>query len=126
MRVYPLDVTLSFAEIGAHYLRDVVGRTRAAYPEVRIVLVGMEAPTNMGPAYTEGFRDVFPRLARELDTGFVPFLLEGVAAEPELNQADGMHPNARGHEIMADNAAAEVVDAVRAATANVSREGASS
>lgn len=82
-------------------LREIVRRTRGAWPDARIVLTGMEAPRNMGPRYTEAFRSVFPRLAGELDVALVPFLLDGVAGVPELNQDDRIHPTAEGHARMA-------------------------
>ena len=81
----------------------MVRETRRRYPEAGIVVAGMEAPTNLGPVYTEPFRDVFTRVAEENDAPLIPFLLEGVAAVPELNQADGIHPNERGHEAVAEH-----------------------
>ncbi|HYN05874.1 MAG TPA: arylesterase [Vicinamibacterales bacterium] len=70
---------------------------------VRVALCGMEAPTNLGPDYRDAFRGVFVQLAREYraDVKFVPFLLEGVAGHPELNQADGIHPNEQGAKVIA-------------------------
>ena len=75
--------------------------TAAKTRGVEVVLAGMEAPPNFGRAYTDAFRNVFLELAREYDVGFVPFLLEGVAGVPELNQADGIHPNAEGADRVA-------------------------
>ncbi|HEY7473974.1 MAG TPA: arylesterase [Vicinamibacterales bacterium] len=71
---------------------------------VRVALCGMEAPTNLGPDYRDAFRAVFAELAREYraDVKFVPFLLEGVAGHPELNQADGVHPNELGAKVIAE------------------------
>jgi acyl-CoA thioesterase-1 len=68
---------------------------------IRVVLCGMEAPPNFGSAYTRGFREVFPRVAREKGTVLVPFLLEGIAGVPGLNQRDGIHPTAAGAERIA-------------------------
>jgi acyl-CoA thioesterase-1 len=65
----------------------------------------MEAPTNYGEDYRLAFRGVFQRLAGEhrgSDFTFIPFLLEGVAANPALNQADGVHPNAEGARVIAN------------------------
>ena len=62
----------------------------------RVLLAGMEAPPNFGPRYTDDFRAVFRELAGGYGLAFVPFLLEGVAGVPELNQADGIHPNPEG------------------------------
>jgi len=67
---------------------------------VATLLAGMRAPPNLGEDYARRFRTVFRDLAERFDVAFVPFLLEGVAAEPELNQDDGIHPNARGVEVM--------------------------
>lgn len=81
-------------------LRAIIERAR---PRVRhTVLAGMEAPPNNGPRYVLAFRRVYPDLAREYDLTLVPFLLAGVAGDPALNQADGIHPNARGAAIVAD------------------------
>ncbi len=62
----------------------------------------MESPTNMGPDYQRRFHDVFPALAREQRVAFLPFLLQGVAGRPELNQRDGIHPTAEGARQIAD------------------------
>lgn len=70
---------------------------------VRVLLAGMESPPNFGRAYTDAFRRVFERLAVEHDVDFLPFLLEGVAGVPALNQEDGIHPNVRGAERVAAN-----------------------
>ena len=82
-------------------LDAILARARARYPGIGIVLVGMMAPPNLGDDYGRRFRDVFTDLARKHDAALVPFLLDGVAAEPSLNIADGIHPNAAGHRILA-------------------------
>lgn len=69
---------------------------------VQVALTGMLIPPNLGPDYTEAFASVFPELAAEYQLPFLPFLLEGVAAIPELNQGDGIHPNTEGTRIVAD------------------------
>src|SRR5690606_12563492 len=66
---------------------------------MQVALTGMLTPPNMGPEYTEAFARVFPELAAEYELPFLPFLLEGVAAVPELNQSDGIHPNLEGTRI---------------------------
>jgi acyl-CoA thioesterase-1 len=68
-----------------------------------VLLLGMMMPPNYGPDYTEGFRAIYPRLAEEMRVPLLPFLLEGVAGEPSLNLADGIHPNAEGHRRVAEN-----------------------
>lgn len=82
-------------------LTQIVRRARARYPGITVVLAGMEAPPNLGPLYTQAFREVFPRVATAEGTELVPFLLDGVAGVPELNQSDRIHPTAEGHRIVA-------------------------
>ena len=77
---------------------------RAKQDGIRVVLAGMQLPENYGAVYQEAFRSLFPRLAREYKLPFLPFLLEGVALRPELNQGDGIHPNAAGAARVADSA----------------------
>lgn len=84
-------------------LQAIVDRTRAAHPDAAIVIAGMQAPPNLGADYTERFRRMFVELAEANDAALIPFLLEGVAAVPELNQQDGIHPTAEGQRILADN-----------------------
>ena len=79
-------------------LSDII--TRAKARGVTVLLTGMEAPPNHGPAYTAQFRQTFADLAREHKVAFVPFYLEGVAGIPALNIADGIHPNAKGAAIV--------------------------
>jgi acyl-CoA thioesterase I len=63
---------------------------------IPVLLAGMRSPPNMGPEYAAAFNDMYARLAEKHEVALYPFFLEGVAADPELNQADGIHPNARG------------------------------
>lgn len=79
----------------------LVGAVRAAQPQARVVLVQMEAPTNLGARYTAGFRGAYPRAATATGVPLWPFLLEGVAGDPRYNQADGIHPNEAGSERVA-------------------------
>ena len=91
---------LSLAATEAN-LREIVERSRAA--GARVLLAGMLIPPNYGPDYAGRFAAIYPRLAAELDVPLVPFLLEGVGGEPDLNLADGIHPNAAGHRRLAEN-----------------------
>jgi acyl-CoA thioesterase I len=79
----------------------ILARARRQMPPPRLVLVGMEAPPNLGAAYVAGFRRVYPELARKYDATLVPFLLAGVAGIDSLNQGDGVHPTAAGQRIVA-------------------------
>ncbi|MBW2397607.1 MAG: arylesterase [Deltaproteobacteria bacterium] len=83
-------------------LQEIVDRTREAHPEIRLVVAGMRAAPNMGEAYISGFEASFPALATRNHGSLIPFLLEGVAADPDLNQPDGIHPTPEGHQIVAD------------------------
>ena len=72
---------------------------------VRVALAGMTLPPNYGDEYIASFEAVFPRIARDYTLPLLPFLLEGVAAQPELNQDDGIHPTAEGARAVADHVA---------------------
>jgi acyl-CoA thioesterase-1 len=68
----------------------------------RVLLAGMRMPPNYGETYTRAFATAYADVARRTRTPLVPFLLDGVAANPVLNQADGIHPNAEGHRVIAE------------------------
>jgi len=70
--------------------------TRLLARKIEVLLAGMMAPRNMGPAYVEAFDGIYPALAARHDIEFYPFFLDGVALEPALNLDDGLHPNAAG------------------------------
>jgi acyl-CoA thioesterase-1 len=63
----------------------------------------MMVPPNMGPDYTAKFKKIFPAIAKKNEVVLIPFLLQDVAGNEKLNQADGIHPNIEGHRIVADN-----------------------
>jgi acyl-CoA thioesterase-1 len=84
-------------------LQAIIDRTRGRFPGVRVVIAGMDAPPNLGARYTREFRGLFIALARDNHAALIPFLLEGVAGHPDLNQTDGIHPTAAGARIVADN-----------------------
>lgn len=84
-------------------LQDIIDTVRSKNPEIKIILAGMQIPPNMGQNYTSEFRRIFPELAEKNNLKLIPFLLEGVAGDPELNQPDGIHPTAEGYEIVAKN-----------------------
>jgi acyl-CoA thioesterase I len=82
-------------------IQGIIDTVRAARPTARIVLAGMLAAPNLGERYVAQFNATYPALARENRLTFIPFLLDGVAARPDLNLADGIHPNEQGHRIVA-------------------------
>jgi len=84
-----------------HNLEEII--TRAQARGIAVLLAGMEALPNYGAVYTSEFRETFPALARAHKLALMPFYLDGVAGKPELNIADGMHPNPKGAAIVADN-----------------------
>jgi acyl-CoA thioesterase-1 len=81
-------------------LLAIVDRLRGA--GARVLVAGMQVPPNYGVAYSRAFRNVFPEIARRTGSALMPFLLDGVAADPRLNLADGIHPNAAGHRAIAE------------------------
>lgn len=68
---------------------------------IKVLLVGMKAPPSLGGQYTKEFESIYKQLSKEKNVDLVPFMLEGVAADPKLNLPDGIHPNALGHKIVA-------------------------
>jgi acyl-CoA thioesterase I len=82
-------------------LETIVRRFRAA--GARVLLAGMRLPPNYGADVAQEFAAVFPDVARRTGVPLMPFLLDGVAADPRLNQADGIHPNAAGHRVIAEH-----------------------
>lgn len=84
-------------------LQAIVDTVKLKYPAAKLVLVGMQVPPNMGAAYANQFKTVFPTLAQKNNMALVPFLLEGVGGVANLNQPDGIHPTAEGAKIAAGN-----------------------
>jgi acyl-CoA thioesterase-1 len=93
-----LDVDTTAANISA-----LIGKARAKQPGISIVLVQMEAPRNLGQAYTHRFHALFGQVAAREKVRLLPFLLDGVAGKPELNQEDGIHPTPTGARMVAAN-----------------------
>jgi acyl-CoA thioesterase-1 len=81
-------------------LLAIVDKVRAKYPNTKIILAGMQIPPNMGKEYTEEFKAIYPAVAKEKNIELIPFLLEGVAGNPDLNLPDGIHPTPEGHRIV--------------------------
>jgi len=79
-------------------LRAILTRLKAAH--VKVLLTGMHAQRNLGAEYVRQFDTIYPRLAKDYDVLFYPFFLDGVALNPKLNQADGMHPNPAGVKVV--------------------------
>jgi len=79
---------------------------------VTTVLAGMQMLRNLGPSYTSAFARVYPDLAQKHRAILIPFFLEGVAANPALNQSDGLHPTAEGYRIVTDLVYPRILDAI--------------
>jgi len=84
-------------------LQAIIDRVKEKYPKAKLMLTGMEVPPNMGDKYASDFRNMFKLLADKNKMAFLPFLLDGVAGIPKLNQNDGIHPTATGQKIVAKN-----------------------
>jgi acyl-CoA thioesterase-1 len=84
-------------------LQEIIDKVKNKYPDCKMVLTGMMVPPNMGADYSTRFGEIFPRLARNNNMNFMPFLLDGVAGDAALNQKDGIHPTVEGQRIIADN-----------------------
>lgn len=81
-------------------LLAIIDKVRSKYPNTKIILAGMQIPPNMGQEYTDEFMKIYPAVAQEKNVTLIPFLLEGVAGNPELNLPDGIHPTEEGHQIV--------------------------
>ena len=84
-------------------LQSIIDQVKTKYPNVKLVMAGMQVPPNMGSQYASDFRAIFPDLAKENNMALIPFLLEKVGGVSELNQSDGIHPTPQGHKILAEN-----------------------
>jgi acyl-CoA thioesterase I len=96
LRGLPLDQT-------EKNLQAIITKVKTKYPKTKIVIAGMMVPPNMGTAYAERFKKIFPALAKKNNATLIPFLLLDVAGIEKLNQPDRIHPTAEGHKIIANN-----------------------
>ena len=91
-------------------LSAILAKLKAAH--VAVLLCGMRAPRNLGPEYAARFDAIYPRLAKQYGVLLYPFILDGVALNPKLNQADGIHPNPAGVKIIAGRILPDVLKLV--------------
>jgi acyl-CoA thioesterase-1 len=80
----------------------MIDKAKAKYPDVQIVIAGMQMPPNVGAKYADDFKQVFFEVAKQNNVGMIPFLLEGVGGLREFNQPDLIHPNPAGHRMVAE------------------------
>lgn len=85
----------------------------AKQKNIQVLIMGMQMPPNYGQEYRKSFKEMFPKLAKQNKVPLVPFMLEGVAGEKELNVADGIHPNEKGHQKIANLIYPYVLDLVK-------------
>ncbi len=81
----------------------IIEKVRAKHPNATIILAGMMVPPNMGATYSNAFKAVFPAVAKEANVKLIPFILENVGGEKELNLEDGIHPTPEGHTLVREN-----------------------
>ncbi len=84
-------------------LQSIINRVKTKYPNVKIVLMGMEIPTFIPGLFGNQFKAIFRKLSDDNKIALVPFFLEGVAGHTHLNLKDGLHPSAEGYKIIANN-----------------------
>ena len=84
-------------------LQEIIDRVRDANPAVRIVICGIQLPNHSADDYVSAFGKMYVDLAAKNNAALVPYLLAGVAGDPQVNLFDGFHPNAAGHKILAEN-----------------------
>jgi acyl-CoA thioesterase-1 len=96
LRGIPVETTKS-------NLLGIIAKTKERWPEVQIVIAGMQMPGNMGEDYRAKFQEVFAQVAKETRSTLIPFLLDGVGGHADLNQADQIHPNPAGHALVAEH-----------------------
>jgi acyl-CoA thioesterase-1 len=89
--------------------------------KIPVLMLGMMAPRNMGPEYAHAFDAMYPKLARQYGVLLYPFVLQGVALNPKLNQPDGMHPNPAGVKIITERILPDVKKLI--AVARAARDG---
>jgi acyl-CoA thioesterase-1 len=91
-------------------LETIIRRLKERH--IAVLLVGMLAPRNLGPDYVKAFDPIYPELAKAHDVILYPFILDGVAGDRALNQADGLHPTAAGVDIIASRMLPKVEELV--------------
>jgi acyl-CoA thioesterase-1 len=82
-------------------LQKIIDKVEAKYPEAKIIITGMQVPPNLGPEYTEQFREMYPELAEKNNATLIPKILNELGGNEELMQSDGLHPTSKGHKLLA-------------------------
>ncbi|SMO77902.1 arylesterase [Gracilimonas mengyeensis] len=83
-------------------LQQIIDKVQAKYPEVQIILAGMQVPPNLGQEYTREFQTIYPELAEENDLPLIPMIMDKLGGDEDLMQSDGIHPTPKGHRVIAE------------------------
>jgi acyl-CoA thioesterase-1 len=83
-------------------LQQIINKVETKYPEVQIILAGMQVPPNLGQEYTKQFESIYPELAEENDLPIIPMILNKIGGNENLMQGDGIHPTPEGHQVIAE------------------------
>lgn len=83
-------------------LQQIIDRAKAKNPEIEIIIAGMQVPPNLGTDYTKEFQDLYPELAEKNNLTLIPLILDKVGGRDEFMQPDQIHPNEKGHKIIAE------------------------
>jgi acyl-CoA thioesterase-1 len=83
-------------------LQQIINKVETKYPEVQIILAGMQVPPNLGQEYTKQFESIYPELAEENDLPIIPMILDKIGGNENLMQGDGIHPTPEGHQVIAE------------------------
>ncbi|WP_020403259.1 arylesterase [Gracilimonas tropica] len=84
-------------------LQQIINKVQTKYPDVRIILAGMQVPPNLGQEYTREFQQIYPDLAEENGLPLIPGILDKLGGNEALMQSDGIHPTVEGHKVIANN-----------------------
>lgn len=94
-------------------LLAIIEKVRAKHPGAQIIMAGIMVPPNMGPKYSKDFMAVFPAVAQQARVKLIPFILQNVGGEKELNLEDGIHPTPEGHKLVMENVWSLLKEVVR-------------
>ncbi|MEQ8578440.1 MAG: arylesterase [Balneola sp.] len=83
-------------------LQQIIDRAKAKNPEIEIIIAGMQVPPNLGTDYTKEFQDLYPELAEKNNLTLIPLILDKVGGRDEFMQPDQIHPNVKGHKVVAE------------------------
>jgi len=83
-------------------LQLIIDRAKAKNPDIEIIIAGMQVPPNLGADYTKEFQDLYPRLAEKNNLVLIPLILDKVGGRDEYMQSDQIHPNIKGHQVVAE------------------------